>query len=141
MLLLADPEWAQKSDRWIGEACAVGHQLVAACRSQLDESSSSTGAGSQLDEPSSSPAVRLGRDGKARALPSRQNEPARVAAPAALAVAFAPTDEASAVAALEGELTRHLGAWPCEPEDFAATLEQYARTVRDRFVAKAVANA
>jgi protein gp37/ParB-like chromosome segregation protein Spo0J len=33
--LLRDPEWSQRSDRWIAEACRVGNQLVGTMRREL----------------------------------------------------------------------------------------------------------
>ena len=58
-LLLADEEWASKSDRWIADYAGVSHTFVAKVRSELP-----TGNVSSCDAP------RIGRDGKARALPT-----------------------------------------------------------------------
>jgi hypothetical protein len=59
LLVAAFPKW---SNRRIGEACGVGHQLVAHVRpEQVDESSSSE---------------REGADGKVRRLPAASTEPA-----------------------------------------------------------------
>jgi hypothetical protein len=52
--LLADPEWRKRSDRWIAEACGVGHPLVADVRK----------ATATLEE--LPVADRVGRDGKVR---------------------------------------------------------------------------
>ena len=53
--LLADPKWRKRSDRWIAEACGVGHPLVADVRkataTQLEDV--------PVDD-------RVGRDGKVR---------------------------------------------------------------------------
>jgi hypothetical protein len=53
--LLADPKWRKRSDRWIAEACGVGHPLVADVRkataTQLEDL--------PVDD-------RVGRDGKVR---------------------------------------------------------------------------
>lgn len=54
-LLLADPEWAKKSDRWIAERCAVSNHFVATIRRW------STG---------NIPSSREGKDGKVRNLPT-----------------------------------------------------------------------
>jgi hypothetical protein len=57
LTLLRDAEWAAKSDRWIAEKAAVHHQLVGRLRAELgslDDSSSDP----------STPAVRLGKDGR-----------------------------------------------------------------------------
>src|SRR5262249_53335249 len=62
-LLLADPEWAQKSSNWIAEVCRVSHTFVDNVRSSTCNVASSTGA-------------RLGRDGKARKARSKKAPPA-----------------------------------------------------------------
>lgn len=61
--LLRDPEWGQKSDRWIADAAAVSKTMVLNIRGELR----STGHRDQLEE-------REGKDGKTRKLPERQVE-------------------------------------------------------------------
>ncbi len=68
MVLLGDPEWGQKSDRWIAETAAVSHTLVQSLRASTGNSASSTG--------------RQGKDGRTRKLPERKSEPRREAPPA-----------------------------------------------------------
>jgi hypothetical protein len=41
-VLLRDEEWSSKSDRWIADACCVGHQLVSTLRATLGDSSNPT---------------------------------------------------------------------------------------------------
>lgn len=60
MMLLRDEEWSQKSDRWIARACAVSNQSVSNIRGELSKVDSST------------PAVRVGQDGKTRKLPEKK---------------------------------------------------------------------
>lgn len=60
---LALTEWPTRSNRWIAEVCAVHHEIVAAVRVQLEDSSSSTANSSQLP--------RTGSDGRTRRLPQR----------------------------------------------------------------------
>ncbi len=59
-MLLDDPEWSGKSDRWIAEQCRVHHQMVARCRTP------------QLDD---HPVERKGRDGKVRKAPKPASAP------------------------------------------------------------------
>jgi hypothetical protein len=59
-VLLADPEWREKSDRWIAEQCAVDHELVGRLRKQLADSASS--------------GPRKGRDGKTRKAPKSKRK-------------------------------------------------------------------
>lgn len=56
-ILLADPEWARKSNRWIADIAVVGDHLVAEIRTEMKEV--------QLRERAVEP-KREGRDGKAR---------------------------------------------------------------------------
>lgn len=69
-LLLADPEWSQKSDRWIADACGVSNPFVSTLRAQLLTVNS---CGERHDRQSDGP-VLLGRDGKARKRPARRAE-------------------------------------------------------------------
>ncbi len=59
-MLLADKEWAGKSDRWIAEMAGVGVDLVGELRRQLSDSASSNGNGK-----------RTGKYGTARSLPKK----------------------------------------------------------------------
>lgn len=77
-MLLADPEWAGKSDRWIAEACCVSHTFVGEVRGELEakatgSSSSSTGNVASSNgkdahdsEKSTAATTREGKDGKTR---------------------------------------------------------------------------
>jgi hypothetical protein len=72
-MLLADPEWAMQSDRWIAECAGVGADMVGDLRRQLSDSDSSKSNGK-----------RVGKDGKARSLPKKtEPEPASTEAPEA----------------------------------------------------------
>lgn len=65
--LLADAEWAAKSDRWIAEAAGVSHVLVAELRPvQLEELPVEANEVSTTDSRNASATTRLGRDGKLR---------------------------------------------------------------------------
>lgn len=68
-MLLADEEWAKKSDRWIAEQAKVSNHFVERCRhkSMTDNTNGSTG-----NVPSSK---RVGKDGKARAKPDKKRKP------------------------------------------------------------------
>ncbi len=55
-LVLADEEWAKRSDRWIADVCGVGRDLVGEVRRELSDSDSSPKEGD----------VRVGQDGKLR---------------------------------------------------------------------------
>jgi hypothetical protein len=70
MVLLKDPEWGKKSDRWIAESAAVGKTLVLRLRAEH----SGTGLGDQLSG-------REGKDGKVRKLPERKDAPEPAAPP------------------------------------------------------------
>ena len=73
MTLLADEEWAMKSDRWIAKACAVSDMLVAGLRPK------------QLQDSCSSPPARTGLDGKTRRMATpKAAAPAEPAKPEAL---------------------------------------------------------
>lgn len=67
-MLLADKEWAKRSNRWIAEQCGVGDQLVATVRDsiQLRDSRSC--------EPDEEEETRIGRDGKERRLPTIEEQ-------------------------------------------------------------------
>lgn len=56
--LLADPEWASNSNRWIAETAGVGHHLIQAVRDQLGAAPTSQKGGVM------EPTVRHGKDGK-----------------------------------------------------------------------------
>lgn len=60
MVLLNDPEWGKKSDRWIAEQAAVSNKLVSVMRGET-----ATVNRSQLGE-------RRGKDGKTRKLPEKK---------------------------------------------------------------------
>lgn len=62
-LLLGDPEWSNRSDRWIAERCKVSHPLVARVRSE------STGNVSRW---------RFRQDGKMQRSGAREKAPARL---------------------------------------------------------------
>jgi hypothetical protein len=66
LAVLADPEWSTKSDRWIGEVCAVHNETIASYRKQRTDSVSS--------------AERVGKDGKTRRAPkaSKVKKPPKV---------------------------------------------------------------
>lgn len=101
-LLLADPEWSQKSDRWIADACGVSHPFVATLRAQL-VTVTSCGDGHHEE---SDDAVLLGRDGKLRKQPAR-----RAAASAddpAAPESSAPADPIEAALAASGEFQAQL---------------------------------
>lgn len=55
-LLLDDPEWAKKSDRWIAERCAVSNHLVGMIRKNIQEPENNAGG--------NSPTCDNGRDGQ-----------------------------------------------------------------------------
>jgi len=65
--LLADAEWAAKSDRWIAKQAGVSHPFVGRLRLELEPVTSC-----------GQPAPRTGMDGKARSAPTRREpiEPA-----------------------------------------------------------------
>jgi hypothetical protein len=78
-LLLADEEWAARSDRWIAEQCRVSDKTVAKIRAEREQVRKSA-----LDEMSTT-ASRVGRDGKVR--------PASTKAPAAKSESQKPAAE------------------------------------------------
>ena len=72
--LLADPEWGQKSDRWIAEVCVVSHTFVSELRAEYEfEKRNSTG------NVASSPG-KLGKDGKVRSGKESDEEKVKKAA-------------------------------------------------------------
>lgn len=63
-LLLADPEWAQKSDRWIAEQCRVGNKFVGDIRREMSSAPAVSEHTSTPKSASSRPARVKGKDGK-----------------------------------------------------------------------------
>jgi len=78
-MLLPDEEWAAWSDREIARRCAVGHQLVAAVRRSLDESSSEdTPPRTYTTKHGTEATMRTENIGRARDEPPRVDRPAAV---------------------------------------------------------------
>lgn len=69
-MLLRDPEWSQRSDRWIAEACRVTHPYVADIRGQLE-----TFPVERESHVLEVHEKRVGRDGKARTKPITTDKP------------------------------------------------------------------
>ena len=76
-MVLSDDEWRAKSDRWIAEQCGVDHKFVGKVRDQLGTvpSSDPPPPKRRSDPPTTetdpTTEKRMGRDGKARAMPVR----------------------------------------------------------------------
>lgn len=88
-ILLADPEWAKSTDRWIAEMCGVSHTFVSGVRNQLATVASCQQGGET---------VRVGMDGRKRRVRPRSDDKALTigdAAPdaAGLALQAAPVFE------------------------------------------------
>jgi hypothetical protein len=74
-MLLADPEWAGKSNRWIAEACCVSDMLVADVRDSTASSCSSSGQDAHDSAKSTAAPKREGKDGKSRTVePAKPKE-------------------------------------------------------------------
>ena len=69
-VLLADEEWAANSDRWIGDACHVTHDLVGKVRAEMEaeksKRNSSTGENASSSGSDKPKPKRRGKDGKSR---------------------------------------------------------------------------
>ena len=103
MILLEDPEWCQKSDRWIAEHSKVSNHLVAQVRSQLGEL----------------PVDRQGKDGKTRRLPQK----AKAATPASATIELVDTGTLVAEQCQScGKPEWHDAEAPRHPGPFKATL-------------------
>ena len=85
-MLLNDPEWRSRSDRWIADQCKVDHELVGRVRRKLPSNDASGQAGV-----SASSTQRVGQDGKTYKPRTRKSPPAETpAAPAAATPPVAP---------------------------------------------------
>lgn len=72
--LLMDPEWGKWSDREIAKRCCVGHQLVAAVRSSMDESSVENPSDEESETPTRTFKTKHGTVGK-RKVPKKPEPP------------------------------------------------------------------
>lgn len=133
LLLLADPEWGQRSDRWIASQARVDHKTVAKIRGEMTREATgefpqSDGAedtqGPETPQPDTAPAkstsrpvVRTGRDGRTintanigKAKPKATSKPGKAATPTRdKATPASPPPEATA-GSLDLPVPRELAA-------------------------------
>lgn len=73
LMLLADDEWGQASDRWVAEQCHVSDHTVASVRESTAQTRSRERQGGEKEEEEGSGGKRTGSDGRRR--PSRRKDP------------------------------------------------------------------
>jgi hypothetical protein len=135
-ILLADEEWANKSDRWIAEKCGVSHTFVASVRESTESSSTAHDGQSEL---------RTGKDGKRRRAKQRKgdsqtedldsaNEQTQDDGPGAEAPGDDPEKDGE-TGHEPGVVNDHDDSWPLDEQTVVENLPQIPEDLKDYFAA------